>query len=96
MIWLAERIAALVVIIIGTQILFRLLRSWWHSPAWLRTSVVFVLNGAWHIWTALALFFALLTTDLERAVLRVPRRSASRPRQLVVLRGHPPYIQESL
>jgi hypothetical protein len=65
MIWLAERIAALVVIIIGSQILFHLFRDWWHSQAWLRATVVFVLNGAWHILTALALFFALLNDRMD-------------------------------
>ena len=46
MIWLAERIAALVVIIL-------ILRSWWHSQAWLQTAVVFVLNGAGRIFSGL-------------------------------------------
>jgi hypothetical protein len=31
MIWLAERTAALEVIIIGSQILFNLLPGWWNS-----------------------------------------------------------------
>jgi hypothetical protein len=56
MIWLAERVAALVVIVIGSQIL----RGWWQSQAWLRAAVVAVLNGEWHILCVLALFFALL------------------------------------
>ena len=43
MIWLAERIAALVVIIIGSQILFNLVQGWWHSQYWLRPAVVAVL-----------------------------------------------------
>ena len=63
MIWLAERIAALVVIIIGRRIVFNLVQGWWHSQDWLRAAVVAVLNGAWHILCALALFFALLTPD---------------------------------
>jgi predicted Zn-dependent protease len=45
MIWLAERIAALVVIIIGTQILFSLLRGWWHSQTWQRAALCLLLLG---------------------------------------------------
>lgn len=61
MIWLAERVAALVVFIIGSQILFGVLRSWCQSQARLRTAVVFVLRGGWHILGALALLVALFT-----------------------------------
>jgi hypothetical protein len=61
MIWLAERIVALVVIIIGSQILFGLLRSWWHSQAWLRTAEVFLLNGMWRILASIILLVALCT-----------------------------------
>lgn len=52
MVWLAERIAALVVIIL-------ILRSWWHSQAWLPTAVVFVLNGAGRIVQGFALVLHL-------------------------------------
>jgi hypothetical protein len=39
MIWLAERIAAL------TLILFNLLRGWWHSQVWLRAALCLLLLG---------------------------------------------------
>ena len=49
---LAERIAALVVFIL-------ILRSWWHSQAWLQTAVVLVLHGAGRIFHGLALVLHL-------------------------------------
>ena len=52
--WLAERIAALVVIIL-------ILRSWWHSQAWLQTAGGFVLNGAGRIFQGFALVLHLCT-----------------------------------
>jgi hypothetical protein len=61
MIWLAERFAALVAIIIGSQILLGVLRNWWQSHAWLRTAMVFVLNAGWQILAALALLVFLST-----------------------------------
>lgn len=61
MIWLAEGTVALAVIIIGSQILLGLVRSWWHSKAWLRTAVVFLLSGMWRILAALTLLVALCT-----------------------------------
>ena len=61
MIWLAERIVVLVVMIIGSQILFGLLRSWWHSQAWPRTAVVFLLNCIWRILASVTLLVALCT-----------------------------------
>ena len=60
-IWLAQRAVALVIIIIGSQILFGLLRSWWHSKAWLRTAAVFLLSGMWRIFAAVTLLVALCT-----------------------------------
>jgi hypothetical protein len=61
MIWLAEGALALVVIIIGSQILFALLRSWWHSKVWLRTAAAFLLSGMWRIFAAVTLLVALCT-----------------------------------
>jgi hypothetical protein len=61
MIWLAQRAVALVVIIIGSQILFRLLRSWWLSKAWLRAASVFLLNCMWRMFAAVTLLVALCT-----------------------------------
>ena len=45
MVWLAERIAALVVIIIGTQILLNVRRGRWHSQAWQRAALCLLLLG---------------------------------------------------
>ena len=61
MIWLAQRAVALIIIIIGSQVLFGLLRSWWHSKAWLRTAAVFLLSGMWRIFAAVTLLVALCT-----------------------------------
>jgi hypothetical protein len=61
MIWLAEGAIALAVIMIGSQILFGLLGSWWRSKAWLRTAAAFLLGGMWRIFAAVTLLVALCT-----------------------------------
>jgi hypothetical protein len=57
MIWLAEHIAALVVIIVGGQVLFHLLRNWWQSQAWLRRAAAYVLPVAASVLIALIWLF---------------------------------------
>ena len=61
MIWLPERIAAFVVIIL-------ILRSWWHSQAWLPTAMAFVLNGAGRIVQGFALVLHLCALYLRRVM----------------------------